>query len=658
MGNGEQHRRLVLILIVVLTATIRMDAQNRADPFLVGVGVGFGGGIQLGSVPVYAGSLECGTFTSGGLWGPQVGVTFALPEIGGTAFGSSLGLWWRRTEGVMAADPVDGQKVVDPGSSELVTLDRAYLLRTTRDAATLDLLATWMPSSSGSHWTFGVGASVSLPLNFQVTQTDTVKGPGSIAFNDGRRSHLMTGGADLSSALLSFGPVLTAGGRFPLGDKLFVQPSLALHFDAISSVESYGLRDLRGDATVSILFDLSPAPPLPPRKPSLTASIAIEGMNDRGDPVGRAEVTVAEHLQRRYMPLLPALFFSRGDAEVADRYLLNPEVSIDSLPSGADAVELHRYTPAIIADRMAKNPRATLRLYGSVSSDEPPALALRRAEGLRLMLAAKWKVDLSRIIVDKSPGPMKRSGETSEDGRTENRRVVLSSDDPKILAPIVFEERSLVFNPPAIAMHPRIDAEAGVSTWRLMLRQAGKVVATYSSEDTTASDELSWRIQSAPDDTVLSPIQAEFAVVDSVGQKITAYDELPVVVLRHRSVVDRRGEEIGGRSIYTMVAFDYDEATPGREDLELLRNIAERLSDGASVTVTGFTDRIGSEEYNARLSQRRARQVASTLQDFVRQRGVPGVEIRGEGTEQRRFTNDLPEGRIFSRGVQVDVVWR
>lgn len=81
-----------------------------------------------------------------------------------------------------------------------------------------------------------------------------------------------------------------------------------------------------------------------------------------------------------------------------------------------------------------------------------------------------------------------------------------------------------------------------------------------------------------------------------------------------------------------LFAFNQSDAahiTPhGREELAALaQKIVDAGDDIASVQVTGYTDRIGSDAYNDDLSKRRADTVAHELQ----QHGVPASKLTAEG---------------------------
>ena len=81
--------------------------------------------------------------------------------------------------------------------------------------------------------------------------------------------------------------------------------------------------------------------------------------------------------------------------------------------------------------------------------------------------------------------------------------------------------------------------------------------------------------------------------------------------------------------------FAFDEATLRPEAREKLDQIADRLGSYPVVTdvqISGYTDRIGAEEYNKSLSERRAQAVADYLSERASAAGgASNMQVRGEG---------------------------
>jgi OOP family OmpA-OmpF porin len=71
---------------------------------------------------------------------------------------------------------------------------------------------------------------------------------------------------------------------------------------------------------------------------------------------------------------------------------------------------------------------------------------------------------------------------------------------------------------------------------------------------------------------------------------------------------------------------------------------------GLRVEVQGFTDSIGTEEYNQGLSERRA----NAVKDYLVERGVNPEKIsaKGYGELNPVASNDTKEGRALNRRVE------
>ncbi len=65
----------------------------------------------------------------------------------------------------------------------------------------------------------------------------------------------------------------------------------------------------------------------------------------------------------------------------------------------------------------------------------------------------------------------------------------------------------------------------------------------------------------------------------------------------------------------------------------------------SKVTIQGYTDRIGDPAHNLQLSNNRAQATSRAI-------GFPNAKVTGRG-ETALHDNDLPEGRFYSRTVNV-----
>jgi OOP family OmpA-OmpF porin len=102
--------------------------------------------------------------------------------------------------------------------------------------------------------------------------------------------------------------------------------------------------------------------------------------------------------------------------------------------------------------------------------------------------------------------------------------------------------------------------------------------------------------------------------------------------------------------------FDHDKSTLKPAGMQALDSLATQLKQYQRVDkiiVTGYTDSQGSEQYNQRLSQRRA----AAVMGYLVSRGVPNdlIETRGMGEANPVADNGTKAGRAKNRRVEIDI---
>ena len=103
------------------------------------------------------------------------------------------------------------------------------------------------------------------------------------------------------------------------------------------------------------------------------------------------------------------------------------------------------------------------------------------------------------------------------------------------------------------------------------------------------------------------------------------------------------------------VNFDFDKYNIRPDAMPILDEAARTLKEygDVSISVDGYTDSIGTDAYNQRLSERRAKAVT----DYLERQGVAGsrMTVRGFGKSNPVASNDTPEGRAQNRRVELIV---
>lgn len=124
-----------------------------------------------------------------------------------------------------------------------------------------------------------------------------------------------------------------------------------------------------------------------------------------------------------------------------------------------------------------------------------------------------------------------------------------------------------------------------------------------------------------------------------------------------RSQITPLEREISAKAIAlnSDVLFAFDEARISPRAQEAIGDVVEDIPQGAAVTITGYTDDVGEDDYNQELSTRRARAVEKAvaaarpdLTTTARGRGsADPVEPNSRGGE------DNPAGRAKNRRVEI-----
>jgi len=517
------------------------------------------------------------------------------------------------------------------------------------------------------------GLRLALVTGRSYEQVERLVQPGSGTFENDRRIRNELSG-DIPEAS-SVAASLLAGLSYELPldreGKLKASPELlySLGLTPVVSSVSWNANSLR--AGVALKYRMLPAPETPqspaapppppppptPRKPAPTASIgAVAIENGKETAVGR--IVVEEFISTNMRPILQYIFFEDNSSVIPRRYnsISQDEASsflTDNLHN-AGALDVYHHILNIVGQRLRKHETASLTVTGCNSGTgaekDNRALSRARAESVRDYLTSVWKIETKRIRVEVRDLPRIPSNMSESDGISENRRVELSSNDERILQPLTTKDIERHASPPRIVFMPSVVSEAGVDRWRVRVSHQGKELKVFSGTGAPPA-RLEWNLTEGmselPQET--ASITYGLEAVDPEGRQARSVEgAMPVEQITIRK---KRGESAGGDreiSRYSLILFDFDKADLNSRNLAVARMVRSELRPASKVRITGHTDRIGDAEYNSRISEQRARNTAAAL-------GARTEDVKGLGENELPFDNDLPEGRFYSRTVNIYV---
>ena len=478
-----------------------------------------------------------------------------------------------------------------------------------------------------------LGAGWELPLNEAGTLTISPE----VGYTIGLTNHVMD--SSWSVNFLSLGAALRFGTRPAEPDTQPVPPPV---LDTIVAVD-----------TVEI--------------PRISATIEAVGLDEEGRVTDLPTLKVEEFISTNLRPLLTYVFFEENSHTIPERYVKIPpgqegRFAIDRLHS-VPVLPTYHHVLNIIGRRMVDNPDEVVELVGTNDGLgervlDGTELSERRARAVREYLMRTWGIDSSRLPISTRDLPDRPSNVRIEDGIEENRRVELRSDAWEIVQPIVTIDTLRVTNPPSIRIDLETDATGPLRSWRVEVRQEGRVIRAFSSDETLRERggnpveelprEILWNLAEDQLHVPRSdmPVTFELTVVDGDGRVARSMPD--TIEVEQITVSEKRRERIADRYIdrYRLILFEFDSANLGPLNQRIAEYIRRRVQPESEVSVIGQTDRIGATAHNLRLSQGRAESTVEALD-------LPSELGRGEGENTELYNNDLPEGRFYSRTVRV-----
>jgi outer membrane protein OmpA-like peptidoglycan-associated protein len=406
--------------------------------------------------------------------------------------------------------------------------------------------------------------------------------------------------------------------------------------------------------------DTTPPPPPPiavKKKAELSVSLAALTVDENGKEDSRVQLKVEEFLASRLRPLLNYVFFDEGSSTLPDRYTrLTPEevqgFRVEKLYN-YETLPTYYHLLNIIGRRLIENPESKITIIGC-NSDEGKErgkkdLSKARAVTVHDYFRAVWNIADDRMRVEARNLPEKPSFVKDTDGIVENRRAEIYSDDWNIVQPVFTRDTIRKVTPGILRFHPSVKSEAGIENWTLAISQDGKMMKEISGSGSvppTVDWDLAQNVEQLRQNT--SPLSYKLRVTDHEGNALAT--ESGSVPLDQQTVEKKRSERIKDKEVdrYSLILFDFDRAELGTSNKRISEYIREHSAQDATVSITGYTDRMGDDEHNQHLSEARANETAKLLK-------LRTTDVKGVGEKELLFDNNIPEGRFYCRTVNIEV---
>lgn len=387
----------------------------------------------------------------------------------------------------------------------------------------------------------------------------------------------------------------------------------------------------------------------PPKLPDV--AMGMYSVREDGGVDTLEKIVIDETISEQITAILPMVFFERGSDVVPERYGVLTSEGAQTFTErslfGMGALDVYHNIVYIVGSRMRAHPQATITLTGAIMPDSMETvfsgLAKRRAEHLRSVFMERWGIDASRIIVRDRELPEQPSSVRHDDGRAENRRVDLSSNDSFILDLLRLEDTLRTVTTPDVVVRPTVISDTTITSWSITCMAGGKLLATQHGTGRPPSSiriPVTGGLRGATVDVVM--------IADNAGGRHRESEaHIPVELQTLASKVQKR-QGLKRIDEYGLILFAFGKASLEGPNARILNIIRQRIEPTSAVIVRGHADRTGSADVNLRLTQERAEAVGTAL-------GSAHTDARGMGQKAMIYDNNVPEGRYYNRTVRVRV---
>ncbi len=366
-------------------------------------------------------------------------------------------------------------------------------------------------------------------------------------------------------------------------------------------------------------------------------------------------ITIEEFESRQTRAILPYVFYDENESVLPAKYnrITKNETEKFSFSAmlGKSPMESYYDVINVIGYRLREKPDANLLLTGTNCNigleKNNKKLSNDRAENIKNYLTEVWNINPNRIKITARNLPQVPSNNKELDGQAENRRVEISSNDLDIAAPVFIVDTLLRVSPDAIRYIHKVESEAGLAKWNINSSSGGVLLKSFSGLD-VIDENTNWYLSNEGTKKRLlsGTLETRFTAFDEQNNFRNIALSHPIKII---SVKDKRLNATKDTSlnVYNLILFDFNKSDLNPSNKKITDFIKSEITPTTDVSIFGFTDRIGDEDYNMKLSTARAESTGKSL-------GGHPYKVTGLGESKLIYDNELPEGRFYCRTVIVE----
>lgn len=381
---------------------------------------------------------------------------------------------------------------------------------------------------------------------------------------------------------------------------------------------------------------------------------------------------LVKHAVSETLPLLNYVFFDEGSTTLPKRYTLlsknqavdfkevqlQNEVVADMTGRSSRQLSVYYNILNIVGARMKANPDINITLSGA--SKAGPEEGREFAAAVKNYLTTVFEIPESKIAINgrtKPVDPSEQPGGTKELEllRAGDRRVDIQSTSDKLM----MEVGGGMMKPVQINTTQTDPMDSHVV---FSVNRAAELLKSYTIDLTDQRGQVQHfgpfykNQESIAAKTILGTNEKGIYKVVMLGETKEG-----TKTQKESSVQLQSQQEIFQTGLRYSVLFNFNKANTAAAYKKFLTEVvAPLISNGSTVSIRGYTDIIGSEDYNNKLSQKRAQQAQQILEQASAKAGRSNVSFEtlgsGEDSASAPFNNNLPEERFYNRTVIINII--
>lgn len=636
-----------IIFAIAVLSTLNLSGQGlfEKETFAFHPKIGMAYNIHSADFRNFEGSADCGLFKSGSGMGLSGGLFFE--KLISQNYFAGIGLGFVNRSAKLSIGTSFPSR--DLTNNEIVTVKTDNNLDATLSYLEIQPDIRYILSENFIKGPLRfVGAlRFYFPLSSNFDQIEEIQSPAGAVFVSptGVRSRTRDIASGEITSINSFGYGISFGleNMLKIGDRSFFTQQLMFDVnlkDVASDAKwtTYALRLELGlryslQKKEEVIKEATPPPPPPIEIIAETPAPKPE-FNIKLKPLQIALNSGNELLAT--VPLVNAVFFPKSQSALPANYSKSDLKNVDLF--GGDEVKLHDYVLPRIAAIVKQNPKSSIILESSTSgsANEPEGieLARKRANEVKSAFVALG-VDNSKISIVPKVSPQFQSNQDFPEGVEENQRVdIIVKNAPLQEYVDIQKYREIAGN-----IHVNVEYEnypAGTKA---------KLTSNVGTKEVivTGRGDYSIPVKVRIDEGVQNQkFEVKFKIEDEeqVERADLSFEMLPLVMV-----------ELNLDNFEAILRFDYNSSVLSDDNKGLLRQLAEKLPQGATIQILGSADALGTEERNIVLSKERA----SNTEQFIK--SVAGSKFTIEtGISNNKFNESTPQGRFLNRSIRIKVM--